>query len=193
MTTYTHQSPPLDEGEVDGTPDGRIFGFVFFGIVTVGTVLILWNGRALTPDFVDRANADGPSLLVMLGAFALCFGLLGLAAMAMTRQWILTSIAATLGGWFAMMWMMASLLPADYDGEYNPYTRRMDPLPSQYEDLAAAKALPAVAAQIRKAAADGRIDRGEAHDILNGETYYAASAEAAEREREKVRRKVLAP
>lgn len=194
MTSDAHPASSSTSETVAPKPaDHRHFSAVFFAILALGTGVILCNGRALTPDFVDRANADGPNLVIMLVAFATIFGLLGLAAVTMSRQWILTGLVTSIGGWFTMMWVIASIFPSDYDGEYNAYTRRLDPLPSQYEDLAAAKSLPAVAAQIRTAAADGRIDRGEAHDILNGETYFAASAEASERERAAVRRKVLAP
>lgn len=191
-TTAT-PSPSHDGADMDTTRIDAIVGKVFLGIVAVFSVLMLCNGRALTPDFVDRANADGLDLSIMCAGFTTTFGLLILGAFAISRRRVLTAMTSVLGGWFAMMWMMASLLRTDYDGRFNPYTRAMDPLASQYEDLAAAKALPAVAVLIRTAAADGRIDRGEAHDILNSETYWDASEKEYQRRQAAVRRQVMNP
>jgi hypothetical protein len=184
--------PPLENAEIDTTRIDNVIGTVFFGLLAVFSILIVSNGRELTPDFVDRANADGLSPWIMFGAFTTTFGLLILGAYALSRRQALAAMALILAGVFAMMWMLASLLRTDYDGEYNPYTRAMDPLTSQYEDLAAAKSLPVVAALIRTAAGDGRIDRGEAHDILNSRTYYDAGAAEYQRRQAKVRREVLA-
>ena len=190
-TTAT-QSSTRDDTDMDTTKIDAIVRKIFFGLFALFSILILWNGRALTPDFVDRANADGLDLSIMFTAFGTTFALLILGAFAISRRRVLTAMALVLAGWFAMMWMMGSLLRTDYDGRYNPYTRAMDPLASQYEDLADAKALPTVAAMIRTAAADGRIDRGEAHDILDSRTYSEASAAQQQRRQAEVRRELLA-
>jgi len=194
MTSAAHDTTPSPtERKAEQTTGDVVAMTVFVAILVIGSVLILWNGRALTPDFVDRAEADGPSLMLTLGAFTAILGFGFISGIACLCRMMLTSFLFVIAAWFTMVWTMASLMPFDFDGRFNPYVRRMDPLPSQYEDLAAAKSLPAVAAQIRTATADGRVDRGEAHDILNGETYYAASAEAYRRKQETLRRKVLAP
>jgi hypothetical protein len=196
MTTNTdvlQQPSSPSDGTAQDKPGEAIVTNALVGILVVGSSVIFWNSRALTPDFVDRANADGPSLMLTIGAFAAMFGLAFVSAIACMRRMMITSCLLMIVTWFTLVWTIGSLIPYDFDGRFNPYVRRMDPLASQYEGLAAAKSLPAVADRIRGATTDGRLDRGEAYDILHGETYYAASAEAAAHERAAVRRKVLAP
>ena len=187
MTTASNVTPPSKES------DGGLFTAILMTILIGGTILIIWNSRALTPDFVDRANADGPSGWLILAPIIVMVSLGALGFIGLARQWTLTALVATPLMWFSMIYTAACIMPSDYDGEWNRYTRAMDPLPQQYEDLAEAKQLPSVAVLIRKASSDGRIERGEAYDILHSPTYYDASAEKWRRDQEATRRKVLAP
>lgn len=189
MTTTTSAvTPPSDKDS-----EGGVFTAILMTILIGGTILIFWNSRALTPDFIDRANADGPDGWLILTTLIIMLSLGALGLIGLMRRSILTSLLAMPLMWFSMIYMMACIMPSDYDGEWNPYTRAMDPRPRQYEELAEAKQLPSVAAMIRKASADGRISRGEAYDILHSQTYYDASAEKWRRDQEATRRKVLAP
>ena len=187
MTTASTMTPPSRKS------DGDVFTAIMMTILIGGTILIFWNSRALTPDFVDRANADGPSGWLILATVIIMASLSAMGFIGLWRRLTVTTLLAAPMMWFGMIYTMACILPSDYDGEWNRYTRTMDPLPQQYEDLAEAKKLPAVAAMIRKASADGNINRGEAYDILHSQTYYDASAEKWRRDQEATRRKVLAP
>jgi hypothetical protein len=189
MTTTTSTVTPPSNKE----SEGGVFAAILMTILIGGTILIILNSRALTPDFIDRANADGPDGWLILTTTAVMLSLGALGFIGLMRQWILTTLMATPLMWFSMIYTMACIMPSDHDGEWNRYTRAMDPLPQQFEDLAEAKQLPDVAALIRKASSDGRIDRGEAYDILHSPTYYDASAEKWRRDQEETRRKALAP
>lgn len=189
MTTTTSAvTPPSDKDT-----EGAILTIILMAILIGGTVLIFWNSRALTPDFIDRANADGPGGWPGLASLIILLSLGALGFVGMMRRWTLTTLVTTPLMWLSMVYSMACIMPSDYDGEWNPYTRAMEPLPRQYEELAEAKQLPSVEAMIRNASTDGRIDRGEAYDILHSRTYYDASAEKWRRDQEATRRKVLAP
>jgi hypothetical protein len=194
MTSATHYTTPsTTERRARQTTGDAIELTVFIITLVVGTAFILWNGRALTPDFVDRANAEGSSEMLDIGSIAAMLGFTLICAVTLVKKMIRTSSFFMVAAWFTMVWTMASLARPDYDGRFNPYVRRMDPLPWQYEDLTAAKALPAVAAQIRAAAKDGRIDRGEAHDILDSRTYSDARAVEFRRRQAVMRREILKP
>lgn len=187
MTAASTMTPPSKESE------GGVFAAILMTFLIGGTILIFWNSRALTPDFIDRANADGPSGWLLLGSTITIIALMTIGFLSLTRDSWTSTVISTLLLWLGMAYMMACIIPSDYDGEWNRYTRTMDPLPQQFEDLAEAKQLPTVAALIRKASSDGRIDRGEAYDILHSATYYDASAEKWRRDQEATRRKVLTP
>jgi hypothetical protein len=187
MTTASNSTPPSRKS------DGGVFAAILMTILIGGTVLIFWNSRALTPDFIDRANADGPDGWLLLGSIVTTIALMTIGFLSLKRESWTSTVISTLTLWLSMAYMMACIMPSDHDGEWNRYTRAMDPLPQQYEDLAEAKKLPAVAVLIRRASSDGRIDRGEAYDILHSQTYYDASAEKWRRDQEATRRKVLAP
>lgn len=187
MTTASTMTPPSRESE------GDILTAILMTILIAGTVLIFWKSRALTPDFIDRANADGLSGWLTLAAVIIMMSTVVVGLIGLSRKWTLATLIAAPLIWFGMIYTMACIMPSDYDGGWNRYTRAMDPLPQQYNDLAEAKKLPAVAVLIRKASSDGRINRGEAYDILHSQTYYEASAEKWRKDQEAIRRKVLAP
>lgn len=182
--------------------DGDKVAIAFFGMIAVLlstvalSIAIMLDPRAFTPDFVDRASAgDGvrPTLTILLAPLVIPTVPIALCMLFMKMRWLATSGSMAMIGILSFVWTMACVMPSDSKGEWNPYVRRMEATAPQYEELAKAKSLPPVAAQIRQAAADGLIDRGEAHDILNGRTYFEASSEAFARSQRKIKRDVLTP
>lgn len=164
---------------------------MLMAIIAIGSVAIFSNSRSLTPDFVDRVNADRWGILLTLGSILAGVVLLLGSGAAILRRKNATGNVLMLAGVFAMVWWAACVIPSDYEGKYNPYVRRMEPLESQSEQLLEAKSLPPVANQIRQAASDGRIDRGEAHDILNSRSYFDARAVEYQGRQAETRRKLL--
>lgn len=187
MTTASNMTPPSRKSE------GDILTAILMTILIAGAVIIFWKSRALTPDFIDRANAGGPSGWLILATVIIMTSTVVVGLIGLSRKWTLATLLAAPLMWFGIIYTMACIIPSDYDGGWNRYTRAMDPLPQQYEDLAEVKKIPAVAVLIRKASSDGHIDRGEAYDILHSQIYYEASAEKWRQDQEATRRKVLAP
>lgn len=154
------------------------------------TIMVAWNADALTPDVVYQAGARGYDFVFGLAGLATA-GLILMASIAFPSKGHVATTLAVLVSWFCIVWTFACSMQYDPEGSHNPYVRRMEPLPAQYEGLLAARSMPAVVEEIRRAATDGRIDRGEAYDILEGEVYLAAASEASRRKTEQTRRKLV--
>lgn len=176
-----------DEGSMD-----QVTNVVYVAVATITAIGVFWNARDLTPDIVDRINSEGSSPLLTILCVITTFGmLLAGGAMLLRGRQVLASLLM-FAGLLTMTWWVVCAMPWDYDGEYNPYVRLKDPLESQSQALLEAKSLPPVANMLRQAGRDGRIDRGEAHDILDSRTYSEASAAQQQRRQAEVRRELLA-
>lgn len=163
---------------------GTIAGLTsIWAVLVIGTTAIFTNARNLTPDWVDLANSEGTDMGLMFALMFVSMILLFFGIVTRNFERHMTGVVLILIGGFTLAWTLACIVPADTEGRYNHYTRRLDPLESQYEALSDVRKAPSVAELIRRAARDGRIDRGEAHDIMATRTYRDAAGVLAKNRR----------
>lgn len=102
MTTASTMTSPSRKS------DGDVFTAIMMTILIAGTILIFWNSRALTPDFINRANADGPSGWLILATIVIMASLSAMGFIALWRRLTLTTLLAAPMIWFGMNYTMDS-------------------------------------------------------------------------------------
>lgn len=172
-----------------------------FGSIAIAAVVVLLFGpllvmalfsRSLTPDIVYRWDADGSAL-----AYVLAGGLLACVLAFMPhlidsgRSEMGKTAGLYLGSMLFLFVLGTGMEAMDIEGSHNPYVRSEPAYPRQYEELASARRFPRVADQMRLAASDGVVTKGEAYDILNGDVLRDARFEQGRRKAERARAEVL--
>lgn len=167
-----------------------------FRIVLVLTPVLVWSlTRTLTPDVVLRALADENRNAALLGTAALGLALTIMVTMIMdvsrmdhvngNRALGITSIAI-------LSWMFAVPVLGLSDDTFNPYIRAKAPTSEQMSMLSRMVHIaPEVRSIIDERIVGGRLDRGAAHDILDGEPLREAMRRVDERQAEYHRAVVL--
>jgi len=156
------------------------------------TLAMALFARSLTPDIVYRWTAEGWGGEYGLTGMALAAIVAALPGIVSGRTDSLESAWGMTLGWTIFVFTIGTGIAAvDLEGSHNPYTRAKPASAWQYADLASARRYPAVAAQIRKAASDGVMTTGEAHDILDGDVLRKAENDAAKVRLDRARADVL--
>ena len=163
--------------------------------VILAPLVLMWSmsGR-LTPDIAYKwaSTRDGAGAMTMVSTLAL-IGYMGVGiSYHPGEKNIFSWILAMLVGWYALVYVMGVCIETkDHDGASNPYVRVQQATPDQFKELALVRQYPTVAAEIRRAAADGRVTKGEAHDIIEGPVLVDARSEEAKMRAERDRALVL--
>ncbi len=160
------------------------------------TPIVVWClTTILTPDVVLRILADEDGTIATIGIVALGFVLCMMTTMIMDLgriDHVRTNRVLGIASTTIITWMFALLFLGLDDESRNPYVRAKAPTPEQMSMLAQkAYVAPEVRGIIAERIVDGRLDRGAAYDILNGEPMHEAMRRVDERQAEYDRAVVL--
>lgn len=198
MTEAT-STPEADAtpGMSTGGPSGlakTVMGTIAIAVVFAPLILMWAMPDRLTPDIAYRwmSTDDGKLAMTLAATLALVLGVGVAVSYEFTEKNIFAEILAMVAGWYALVYVMGVCVETlDRTGASNPYVRAQQATPEQFRTLALVRRYPTVAAEMRRAAADGRVTKGEAHDIVEGTVLAEARTEEAERRAARDRAAVL--
>jgi hypothetical protein len=163
-------------------------------VMAAPMIVMMTMSKRLTPDFLYALmSTDDYGSFMSLAIVGNLVVLGGLSILLWTRGHTLSMGLVAYASWTLMIYTMgAGSEASDYEGASNPYVRAQTIEDDRYSDLAELRRYPVVAAEIRRAAADGRITKGEAYDIEHGQGLNDARAREYEARQARDRAAVLA-
>lgn len=171
MTTIQTIGPSSQGDRKPSKAEDAIIQTIMFTMMATPLVIMMTVPEKVTPDLLYAwGSTPGGSLAIMgIGWSGALLSIMVAGWLVLKHRDVLLATLIASISWVSMIYSMGVYFETnDYDGERNPYVRAQTIEESRYSDLAALRRYPAVAAEIRRAAADGRITKGEAYDIEHG-------------------------